>query len=321
MKKFLNISMTVAMLSACTGDVVAELPVPNAMQLIFKSGFEHVETQDQDDQYCFLTESVTGSSTPYNCWALIKDNPYIGNPRLQYQGGNEFQRLAYITADPVDPVNTVLCFWIKNANVPMGNDRYKARIQANMYDVKPLLEFRQKVRMFLPLQEFGIIKNWDQEITWLTLFEFWNDAGWKGPVPFRISVNLRKAEGKGKMLTFGIHGQQKAESADQWRNVWDKTSSIEPPFGQWVTVDTYFKEGDKSQGRFTMTITPDGGSTVTVFDITNWTYSPKSNKPDGLRDVNPMKLYTNHKLVDHVREHGGELKVYWDDYEFYGVFK
>lgn len=84
-----------------------------------------------------------------------------------------------------------------------------------------------------------------------------------------------------------------------------------------MTIEFHFKEGNASSGRFSMAVTPEGGVRRTIFDVTNYTHHPSDPAPDGMKHYNPMKLYTSNTVIDHVRNNGGVLQVYWDDLEIW----
>ena len=54
----------------------------------------------------------------------------------------------------------------------------------------------------------------------------------------------------------------------------------------------------------------------TLVDVTGWTYSPRAPEPVGLAAWNPQKIYSSHNIVDFVRDEGGVLRVYFDDFAF-----
>jgi len=80
----------------------------------------------------------------------------------------------------------------------------------------------------------------------------------------------------------------------------------------------YWKEGDASTGRLYFSVTPEGGTKTVIFDITNYTYHPSNTGvKNGLIEFNPFKLYTDPKFVNHIRDNGGVMQVFWDDVEFW----
>jgi hypothetical protein len=98
-----------------------------------------------------------------------------------------------------------------------------------------------------------------------------------------------------------------------WRLFWNP---LELPFGRWVTLEYYFRQGNASNGRFYMAMVPDGEARRVLFDVSGWTQHPKDPAPDGLNNLNQVKLYTSKAVIDHVRNSGGALQIYWDDLSF-----
>lgn len=323
-----------ALLAGCSSDEHGDVPVSKApysrpsqipvaeeqMTQLFVNGFDHVSIDMESDISALFTETISATSTPYNNFALVGENPYIASIPVQFSGGDTVKRRATVVADYCTAGNRALEFRIRYPNELMDSGHYKSRVQMNMYGMTPLSELRMSVRLFLPEREFTLLRQREDAITWLTLFEFWNDVDWRGGSdPFRISVNVVKAEGAGEALRFGAHGQDR--SSGTWTTLWEATADRALPLGQWMTCDLYFREGDASHGRFILEVTPDGGGRILLFDVTDWTCNPAASDPDGLTDFNPLKLYTSEETVDYVRSQGGELHVLWDDLRVFGVFK
>ena len=284
--------------------------------LLFHSGFEpdSATVPAKDPKHI---EGTDKSVSPPNDWVKdLKDNPNIGNFNIQYQGGTPADRIARIVEDPTKPGNHVLHYWIKNANVPLPNGRKKGRIQANLYGNKGIYEMRQRVRLYLPKKDFEVLRQWPKQFGWMTLIEFWNEPGWVGSkYPFRISINIAKDAGAGKPFNLDIHGQDKP-GGKKWKNVWhERNREFALPVGEWLTLEYLFVEGGKDTGRLMMTVERENGEKTTVFDIHDCTRHPNNPAPNGLTGWNPLKLYTSQPTIDWVREHGGELQVYWDDFE------
>src|SRR5690606_36237514 len=107
-----------------------------------------------------------------NDWVQDLDNhPNIGNFTLQYQGGDSTMRYAKIIAEPGNPTNHVLQFWLDKPNV---GEASKGRIQGNIYGSNGLKEVYQSVRMFLS-EDFRTARTFPKPIHWLTIAEFWNN--------------------------------------------------------------------------------------------------------------------------------------------------
>jgi hypothetical protein len=52
--------------------------------------------------------------------------------------------------------------------------------------------------------------------------------------------------------------------------------------------------------------------------VHNFTHEPDNNAPDGLGHIDSLKIYTSGDRVDYVRNQGGTLQVYWDNFRMYG---
>ncbi len=75
---------------------------------------------------------------------------------------------------------------------------------------------------------------------------------------------------------------------------------------QWEngSLEYYIKEGDSSTGRFYMSIAPEAENKTVVFDVKGYTHNTYDPEPDGIRQYNPMKLYTSKELINYMRLHG-----------------
>ena len=280
-------------------------------ELIFHSGFEPNTTEiTTGDDIIGIDNSVN----PPNDWVNdLENHPNIGNFSIFYEGGDDTMRFAKIVQDPTDPTNKILHYWLKHPNVAGS----KGRIQSDIYGNDNLTEMSQKVRIYLP-NDWNIIKNAaGGTVEWMTIMELWNNAGWTTEGnPFRISLGIHKKDPLSSNLTFNLDAETKLTT--YWQTLWnesDTTFSI--PVGQWLTLETYFKEGNDSNGRFVLAVKPDGGTRQFIFDVTNFTHHPSDTSPDGLKHYNPMKLYTSASVVDYVRNNGGVLQLYWDDFEIW----
>jgi hypothetical protein len=283
--------------------------------LIFQTGFEPDTKIIKQDSKSAEIVGIDRSLSKLNNW----DNDLgahlnIGYFNIQYQGGEKSQRLAEIATDPQNPSNKVLKFWIKEPNV----NPKKGRVQANVYNNNEIRELDYSIRMFLP-RDFNAVKSAPFNVKWLTIMEFWNNANWKGEdYQFRISVNLQKP-GKGTdNLRIAVKGQTKNTETGKWKKpyLWEfNNSDFVVPIEKWMTIDIHFVEGDAKNGKFKLTITPDGESKTVVHDITNFTHHPEDPNPDGLAHFNPFKLYTSDDLINHVTNSGKLLNIFWDDFK------
>ncbi|MDR6785550.1 hypothetical protein ABIE26_004260 [Pedobacter africanus] len=283
--------------------------------LIFNSGFEGTcaisALAAQTDQINGIDNQL---SAPNNWQTDLA--PVFNNFFFSYEGGDTTMRYARIVPDPVNPGNKVLKLWLAEANALNFS---KGRVQANANNGNGVRELYQSVRMYLS-SDFSAIKNWNQTLTWLTIFEFWNNNTWStNPDPFRIKVDIVKPNATvGSKLNFRITGQTYDPGTDLFTDIWKQTNTtLDVPVGQWVTIDYYFKEGDAVNGRFYLAVTPDGGTKQVILDVNNCTHAPGALNPDGLKDLNPMKLYTSKTLIDYMISQGKVLQIYWDNFSLW----
>jgi hypothetical protein len=285
--------------------------------LVFQSGFENSSIKQRGDN-----ADITGADPRFqekNDWIRdLADRPDFGKFNIQYHTGDSSMRNATIIPEPGNADNHVMAFTLVK---PMANGS-NGRIQANMYGNSGLKEFSQSVRIFLH-EDFKAVYSYPGEIHWLTISEFWNNITWSQSVPnrFRITLGLGKAAGQVNNLSFILDAEDCelfADNRQQYTKIWaEKNESVAVPVGKWFTMEYYFKEGDKQSGRFTMSITPDGGKKSLIFDVHNITHNTTDKAPDGVSDLNPLKLYTSKALVEYMQSQNKKLQIYFDDFKFW----
>lgn len=289
--------------------------------LLINNGFEGTSqvVATNDPQTNNLSGADTTLSSPNDWERNYEQSSYIGDVNIQYEGGNSSQRIANIITDPTNSTNRVLQFKINSANVvDASGTPIKARISQNAIGNTNLHEFYQSVRMYMPT-DMAVIQDFPVATQWLTIAELWNNATWTGePYPFRISVNLVKnSAAAGTPLTITVHGQTYDASKDLFSNVWETANTqFKVPFGKWVTIEYYVREGDASTGRFYMAVTPDNEPKQVVMDVTNFTHHPSDPAPDGFKHINQIKAYTSKNLIDYINSRGKTFQILWDDFTF-----
>lgn len=284
-------------------------------ELIFQSGFE------ADCRVIPLGEAankIIGKDktlSEKNDWVKDLDSANRYNSvYLNYTGGDSTKRFAKIIPEPGNPSNHVLWYWMNDSWLASENQQ-KARVQLEFYKINPgFKEFYQSVRMFLH-DDFNALKNYPDKINWLTISEFWNNEWWQKTAKygFRVTLGIGKPSAEPSDLNFILN----AEDAGQ-KEVWRGDNSIvKVPIGKWFTLEYYFKEGGRDDGRFWMAITPEGGVRQVVFDVTNYTHNTTDPSPDGLTGYNPLKMYTSKEVVAFMKQHGKALQIYWDDFKLW----
>lgn len=291
-------------------------------ELIFQSGFEPQSKIIPNTANPHADADIVGIDTSLsekNDWVNELDNhPDIGDFMLQYQGGDTSMRYAKIIPEPGNPANHVLHFWLDQPNV----NGKKGRIQGNIYGGNGLKEFYQSVRIFLH-EDFQMVRSYPDKIHWLTIAEFWNNIIWNQNVPygFRITLGVGKSTSHESDLHFILDAQDSKlfkDGKQKYITKWAETNDdIQVPVGKWFTLEYYYKEGDNNNGRFYMTITTEGESKKTVFDVTAFTHNTKDPHPDGVSHFNPIKLYTSKKLIDFMGSNNKTLQIYWDDFKLW----
>lgn len=265
---------------------------------------------------------IVQDGTPYpeaDVREFLLFNNCLTNPGqmgIQFEGGTSAQRDATFEADPLDPSNTALHFevadgWI-DENPETGAAR--ARVQLNAYNIPAANHIVYKHRMLIP-ESMAEMKNIDGLSNFLTISEWWNDAGWEASdYPFRISVNLTKKDAAiGTPLTLEITAQKKDESNEFTGSIWRVTSEYELPIGEWFDVRYEMVDGDDTTGRWRMHIT-DSEGIHTIADVTNYTHHPDNPSSDGMTDLNPIKLYTStDPLIDHMVANSTQVDLWFDD--------
>lgn len=286
--------------------------------LLFQTGFNN--TTITDGKYNDANLSGTDSELAIdNSWDNISSNGNIGKAIIQYEDGTESDRLASIVDDPDSAGNKAMQFQIFNPHIKEGS-KYKGRVQLNLSDNQCIKEISQTVRVrFHP--DMAYLKQWDERVYWLSIFEFWNNADWsKEKYPFRVTVNLFKDQtGPVDNMYFHVKGDYKKNcKICKWNKSWEEeATNFAIPFGSWMEIELYIKEGDENNGRFYMAVTPQGGSKVVLFDITNNTQHPKEKCADGFTHFQPLKFYTGDKLINYMKDGNKNLSVIWDDWKLY----
>ncbi len=293
--------------------------VPDNGELLFHSGFEAGTMGFPLDAHGDLT-GIDNSVVGMNDWVHDFDSsPILGGFNFQYEGGVPSERFVKLIDDPSGIENRILQFWLQHPNVEEDGVKYKGRVQANIYNntAGQLKEMFQKVRLYLP-EDMAQLEQAPGSIGWLTIFEFWNDPGWIDPsTGFRITVNLKKLDANpGTPLTLGAHGQDFVDG--KYQSIWDEDhEAFQVPIEKWMTIEIYFLEGDNENGRFYLSVQPDGESKQVLFDVTNYTHHPDDTNPDGLTHFNPMKLYTGADLINYMQSQDKAMQIYWDDFELW----
>ncbi len=278
--------------------------------LVFQSGFEGYTRivpygESTNDDIVGYDPNLSNSS-----WNDLKKDE-IKTVYFNYTGGEKSKRYAEIIDDPTNPGNNkVLHFWLGDYWTASENEE-KARIQLEFHQINGgYKEFYQSVRVYLT-EDFNVLKNYPGNIGWLTISEFWNNEWWDAneKYGFRVTLGIGKATGTGKDLHFIVNAEN-----TNFIEIWNADNpNVKVPVGKWFTMEYHFKEGNRDTGRFYMAITPDGEEKQVICDVHNFTHNTTDPAPDGVTAYNPLKLYTSKEIVNHMKQQGKVLQIYWDD--------
>lgn len=156
---------------------------------------------------------------------------------------------------------------------------------------------------------------------WFSIFEIWNshidnmDGDAFGSA--RWGVSIHKDSPVGSPMYWVLYSEYMQPASLRYQDIWKyNNKTVQIPFGTWFTLDVYLKRGDASNGRVIVKITPDGGATTTLFDITGYTIYP--DRPDLPLDYwTPFKLYIGDTYMDWMTGNGKYMAIYYNDYKWY----
>ncbi len=242
---------------------------------------------------------------------------------IQYTGGSVPDRHARLVADPTQPGNHVLRFWLRNAVFPTAYQSHTlGRIQTEVEFPSPVEELYTRQRVYLhPDIAHFLSYPPDGDTWWLSIVfhELWAGAEWLGhPNSARLSLNLAPDFDRGKLFFIAF-----LDTTSTFETFWSEVNrDFALPIGEWFTLEIAYRMGNDASGRFILRAQADSASApTTVFDVTNWTYSPYADQPGGTGPVglthwNPQIMYSSDNVLHHIRDSGGVAQVYWDDFEF-----
>ncbi len=328
MKRFFTIAAIMSLATASS--LMGKEPFSTKnMELFFQSGFEKdcKVVKGPDSTRLYMT-GIDHSLPDNNDWSTIsKSSGPIQKFSFNLDKGDSTQRYVSIVPDPENPKNNVLAFNIYEPHInakAKDGVAYKARVQADVITDKTSEELYHSVRMLLD-EEMSALRFMPEKIHWFTIAEWWNnpprtDRGYT----FRISVDIVKEEGANNDLYFQAKAQNYVPfdppqphriATGDFTNKWVEVGTkFKVPFGKWMTLEYYLKKGNAETGRFCMTVTPDGGEKIVLFDITGDTYGTGNPNPSGVVPYfSPMKLYTSAKIANFMKDNSYSVSVYWDD--------
>ena len=310
---FLGFCLILNQTTIITAGMADAVPIDDFPFLLFQTGFEG--TSHVFDWSYLKGKDETLEKSDFEADVIS----WVEELRVQSAPHKIGQQFAEIIPEPGNPDNHILHF---QANGYDAHAKKPLRIQVNAYEIKKgLKEFYQSVRMFLP-EHMNELKCYPTKWSHFTIFEIWNNYDWTGnPYAFRISFNIYSYAYQGdNNLYFAISAQDSNPGVFGWQTVWSaRNSDMMVPVGEWFTMYYYFKEGDAANGRMSVQIETEEHGKQTIFDMTNYTHSPRDPAPDGIQGFNPLKMYSQNALIDFMKSREKpSIDIYWDDFKLYG---
>jgi hypothetical protein len=250
---------------------------------------------------------------PYGRWdweSLLNDPNELSyqNGILYEVPGNKYDRGARILS--LQNGKNAMEFYARRAVIDQPGNYRKARVQLDVTFPDGPKHFRQKFKMFVP-PSMSKLKNFPCRLfnnqqwghfNWLTISEFWNNKP-DEDYPYRITINIvKESPQNGSNLFFKVTAGKLRLEDNKWENFWEETNvSFPVVFGDWMDIEYEVTEGNASTGRFKMWAS--GGKftqRTLLFNKVGFTRHPDDPSPDGFRSLNPIKLYSHHKVVNWV---------------------
>ncbi len=314
-RKWVAVLALAILVSGCRV-VAPSYETPSDFAIIFRTGFEPGEAEGVPaSAHEEITYQNTAELPPPEHYEI----PRPATVPVSYQAGTVDDRFARIIEDPTQGGNHVLHFWLRNPVIPATQSHTKGRVQNNFGlgdhpdgDVVVELYAAQRVRLH---PDFGIIIEYDRKDDWWLepmIHELWMENDF---LSSRIGIYVVEAEAN--QLYPAASLTHRTHDGELWQPGWEEVGSVSIPVDEWFTMEVGWKMGDADTGRFILTIQRESdGDPLTAIDKTDWTYNPNSQRPIPLAGWNPQKLYASDNIVDFVRDKGGILQLYFDDFEF-----
>jgi len=125
---------------------------------------------------------------------------------------------------------------------------------------------------------------------------------------FRITTDLVSVSNQMFLVVTGSY-KSVTPPDDTWEILWSAPVVAQPiPINEWFKLRMFLRVGDSSTGRFIAKFQKDGQAPVTLADVRNQTFNPRSTAVN-IKHLNPLKLYTNNGVIDYVNGEGGTLAV------------
>jgi hypothetical protein len=262
--------------------------------------------------------STVNSKMVFDGWDPLDAHPYIENFELNNVGGVAYA-FQEIKTEPLNASKNSMHAVILNDD-PNVSGTTRAQMSIRFNDGVDLPVYHTSHRMYLN-PDVAYLKNYSSAISWFDIFEIWNKRveAWDGSVSgsARWSLYINKDSGAGQPLYWVMKSEYMQPANLELDNIWKYSNKQIPiPLGQWVTLDIYMKRGDGTNGKLVIKMTPDGGSTQVLFDISNSTIYP-GHPEIQLKSWQPFKLYLDDVLLDWMSANGKKVSAFYNDFTWF----
>jgi hypothetical protein len=264
-----------------------------------------------------VTVTRSGSGYKLNGWANLYsqvNDIYLNN--LATADTYAYQQMV---TDPAGSGRTVMMGRILDSD-PSQPATSRAQMTISYKSTTNLPVYHSSHRMYIH-PDLKYLEQYPGVADWFSLVEIWTvrDPNMDGDPAgsARWGLSLHKSSATGSPLFWHLYGEYMQPASKKYQDFWAyDNKSFAVPFGQWFTLDIYLKRGTGVNGQFKITVTPDGGTTTTVFDVSGDTQYP--NRTDlYLDDWQPFKLYIGDTWMDWMRGNGKYMAIYYNDYKWY----
>lgn len=264
-----------------------------------------------------VTVTRSGSGYKLNGWPSLYTQVkgiYLNN--LATSDKYAYQQMVL---DPAGSGRTVMMGRILDSD-PTQPATSRAQMTISYKSTTNLPVYHTSHRMYIH-PDLKYIEQYPGVANWFSLFEIWTvrDAKMDGDPAgsARWGLSLHKASTVGSPIYWHLYGEYMQPASLKYQDFWAYDNKTFPiPFGKWFTLDIYLKRGTGNLGQMTVKVTPDGGTTTTVFNVTGTTMYP--NRSDLYLDSwQPFKLYIGDTWMDWMRGKGKTMSIYYNDYTWY----
>jgi len=248
-------------------------------------------------------------------WEELRNHELVHNFEI-----NNIGRIPYafqeIVPDPTDPEIKTLHATILDDD-PDESGTTRAQMSLRFETGVDLQVYHTSHRIYLS-SDIAYFENYESSVVWFAIVEIWNKSvqEWGGDSAgsARWNLSILKEKGAGQPLYWRAKAEyMQPEREELWRvNNFD----IPVPIDEWFKLDVYMKRGEGVNGKFKITITPDGGSPQVIFDIANSTIYPGHPEVQ-LYSWQAFKLYLDDIYLDWMSSNDKVISAWYNDFKWH----